>query len=51
MNLYEIDSEILGCVDEETGEIFDEDKFESLSIERDSKIENICLWIKSIRSV
>lgn len=27
MNLYEIDSEILGCVDITTGEIFDEDKF------------------------
>ena len=24
MNLYEIDAEILGCVDVETGEIFDE---------------------------
>ena len=50
MNLYEIDSNILDCVDEETGEIFDVDKFEELSIERDAKIENICLWIKNLNA-
>ena len=27
MNLYEIDTEIMNCVDVETGEIFDIDKF------------------------
>ena len=50
MNLYEIDSEILGCVDTTTGEIFDEDKFESLVMEREKKIENICLWIKNLKA-
>ena len=49
MNLYEIDAEILGCVDVETGEIFDVDKFEELSLTRDAKIENICLWIKNLK--
>lgn len=50
MNLYQIDEEILGCVDIETGEIFDEDKFEELSMERDAKVENICLWIKNLKA-
>lgn len=50
MNLYEIDYEILNCVDTETGEIFDIDKFEELSLERDAKIENIGLWIKNLKA-
>ena len=50
MNLYEIDAEILGCVDVETGEIFDIDKFEELAMTRDAKIENICLWIKNLKA-
>ena len=50
MNLYEIDAEILGCVYIETGEIFDVDKFEELSLTRDAKIENICLWIKNLKA-
>lgn len=50
MNLYEIDSAILDCVDAETGEIFDMDKFEELSLTRDAKVENICLWIKNLKA-
>ena len=50
MNLYQINEEILGCVDVETGEIFDIEKFESLNLERDIKIENIALWIKNLRA-
>lgn len=50
MNLYEIDSQILDCVDAETGEIFDEDMFETLQMERDAKVENICLWIKNLKA-
>lgn len=50
MNLYEIDSAIIGCVDAETGEIFDIDKFEELELARDAKIENICLWIKNLKA-
>ena len=46
--LYEIDDEILGCVDMETGEIIDEEKLESLEIERDAKIEGIILWRKDL---
>ena len=50
MNLYEIDSAILDCVDVDTGEIFDEEKFEELQLTRDAKIENICLWIKNLKA-
>ena len=50
MKLYEIDSAILDCVDMETGEIFDIDKFEELKLERDAKIESICLWIKNLKA-
>lgn len=50
MNLYEIDSAILDCVDIETGEIFDIDRFEELALTRDVKIENICLWIKNLKA-
>lgn len=50
MNLYEIDSAIMDCVDVETGEIFDEAKFEELKLTRDAKIENVCLWIKNLKA-
>lgn len=50
MNLYEIDAAILGCVDVETGEIFDIDKLEELELARDVKVENICLWIKNLKA-
>lgn len=50
MNLYQIDNAILECVDMETGEIFDVEKFDALSIERDVKLENIALWIKNLKA-
>lgn len=50
MNLYEIDKELLACIDTETGEIIDEEKLASLEMERDKKVENICLWIKNLRA-
>ena len=46
--LYEIDNEILGCVDFETGEIVDEEKLEALEMEREKKIEGIILWRKDL---
>lgn len=48
MKLYEINEEILNCVDEETGEITDFERFNNLQIERDEKIENIALWYKNL---
>lgn len=50
MKLYEIDAAILDCIDTESGEIIDETKLENLKIERDSKIENVCLWIKNLNA-
>lgn len=50
MTLFEIDAAILDCVDVETGEVFDVDKFEELGLEREAKIENICLWIKNLKA-
>lgn len=48
MNLYEIDSAIMDCVDMETGEIIDMEALEDLQMERDYKIENIGCWIKNL---
>lgn len=57
MNLYEIDQKMMeafaAAVDPETGEIVDEemkDSFDQLTIDRDQKIENICLFIKNLRA-
>lgn len=48
--LYEIDEEILNCVDMETGEIIDAEKLEQLQLTRDDKVEGIALWIKNLLS-
>lgn len=48
MNLYQINEEIMSCIDLETGEILDVDKLSELKIARDEKIENIGLWIKNL---
>lgn len=49
-SLYDIDEQILACVDMETGEIVDFEKLEELNIARDEKIENLCLWIKNLKA-
>lgn len=48
MNLYEIDSAIMNCVDMETGEIIDIERLSSLQMERNQKIEGIGCWIKNL---
>ena len=50
MTLYEIDSEIMDCIDTETGEIIDHDALDALNMARDQKIRNIALWIKDLKS-
>lgn len=50
MKLYEIDAEIMGLVDDETGEIIDTERFDELSADRDAKVEGICLWIKNLKA-
>lgn len=47
MSLYEIDEQILACLDDETGEILDAAKLEALAMERDEKVENIGLFYKN----
>ena len=47
-NLYEIDAQIMECVDFETGEIIDETKLQALQLEFDEKVEGIALWIKNL---
>lgn len=48
--LFEIDAEILECVDQETGEIFDGDRLTELQMEREAKLEGVALWIKDLRA-
>lgn len=49
-SLYEIDKAILECIDLETGEIIDTDKFDELQIDRSDKLENVALWYKNLLS-
>ena len=46
--LYEIDNDILSCVDMETGEIVDAEKLDALGMEREKKIESVILWRKDL---
>ena len=48
--LYEIDQDILDCVDTETGEILDTKKLDALQMEREDKLEGVALWIKDLRA-
>lgn len=48
--LYEIIAEIESCINFETGEIEDFEKFEQLQIDKSAKIENIALWHKNLIS-
>ena len=50
-NLYELNRAIADFdleIDEETGEILNLDGLDALQLERDTKIENIALWIKNL---
>ena len=48
--LYEIDHEILDCVDMETGEILDSEKLDALQMERERKLEGVALWVKDLNA-
>lgn len=50
MTIYEIDQEILSCMDAETGEVIDIDRLAELSMARDQKLEGVALWIKNLDS-
>lgn len=49
-SLYEIDSDIMSCVDSETGEIIDIEKLEDLQIERNEKIHSVYLYIRNLNA-
>lgn len=48
MSIYDIDSAIVSLIDEETGEVSDEEAFDALQMERDAKVENIGLYYKDL---
>ena len=51
--LYELVKEIEDfqfVIDEETGEILNFDELDALQLEKNTKVENICLLIKNLRS-
>ena len=48
--LYDINQEILDCVDLETGEILDSEKLDALQMEREQKLEGVALWVKDLNA-
>ena len=48
--LYEIDAEILACVDPETAEILDSERLTALQMERERKLEGVALWVKDLNA-
>lgn len=50
MNLYEIGYEILKCIDEETGEVLQEELLQQLENKEKETLNNIGLWIKNLQA-
>ena len=48
MNIYEIEQEILALVDPETGEITDFEALDKLNMARETKLENVAMWVKNL---
>lgn len=48
MTLYEISQEILECIDQETGEVIDEERLTALNMAFDQKVSNVACWIKDL---
>ena len=48
--LYDIDQEILACIDDETGEILDTARLDTLQMEREKKLEGVALWVKDLKA-
>lgn len=49
-SLYEINLEIMNCIDYETGEIIDAERLNALQMERTAKLENVACWIKNLKA-
>lgn len=50
MTIYEIDNAILECIDQETGEIINEEMLTALNMEREKKISNVACWVKNLKA-
>lgn len=50
MKLWEIDNELMGLFDPETGEIADVERWDALQMERETKLEGVACWIKNLLS-
>ena len=48
-SFYEINQDILDCVDQDTGEILDEDKLRGLQMAKGEKIASMARWVKDLR--
>ena len=48
--LYEINQDILDCIDDESGEILDVEKLDALQMEREAKLEGVALWVKDLKA-
>ena len=48
--LYEINTELMNLIDDETGEITDIEKWNELNLTADQKVENIGCWVKNLKS-
>lgn len=46
--LFEINQDILDCIDLETGEVMDIERLGELQMERNAKIENVACYIKNL---
>lgn len=53
-NLYDIDAKIMecmaNCIDPDTGEITNSEQLEALQMERQTKLENVALYIKNLKA-
>jgi hypothetical protein len=50
MTIYDIEAEIMECIDQETGEVIDIDRLNALEMERDKKISKVACWIKDLKA-
>lgn len=50
MNLYEINAQIMACIDTETGEVLDFERLEALNMAKAEKIDNVACWVKDLEA-
>ena len=48
--LYAINADIMNCIDMETGEVVDIEALNALQMERETKLENVGLYVKDLRA-